>query len=88
MPIGFERGDFGRVAEDPLPEVGRALSLPAIPVTWTRWQTREDERVCPECGPLDGLVWEEHAGPSPPLHNHCRCERVFAFVEWRARGAE
>ena len=57
------------------------------PVVWTRWETQEDERVCPECGPLDGLVWEEGAGVMPPLHVNCRCERVYAWTEWRTREA-
>ncbi len=56
------------------------------PVVWTRWATREDERVCPECGPLDGLAWPADEGPSPPLHNNCRCARQFAFVELSTRG--
>ena len=55
------------------------------PIVWTRWVTQSDERVCPECGPLDGLVWQEDAGPTPPLHVNCRCERVFAFTEWSTR---
>lgn len=57
------------------------------PVAWTRWFTVEDERVCPECGPLDGEVWPEGDGPSPPLHVNCRCERRHAFTEWRVRPA-
>src|SRR5688572_15224601 len=50
-----------------------------VPVVWTRWQTRADERVCPECGPLDWLVWEDGDGPRPPLHVNCRCTRIYAF---------
>ena len=56
-----------------------------IPEVWTRWATVEDERVCPECGPLDGLVWPVDAGPTPPLHVNCRCRRVYAFTQWRVR---
>ncbi|MGH2533192.1 MAG: phage minor head protein [Thermomicrobiales bacterium] len=55
------------------------------PILYTRWVTARDERVCPECGPLDGLVWETDAGPAPPLHVNCRCQRVFAYAEWRLR---
>ena len=55
------------------------------PVVWTRWITRADERVCPECGPLDGQLWEDGSGPRPPLHVDCRCGRVHAFTEWRTR---
>ena len=56
-----------------------------VPEVWTRWATREDERVCPECGPLDGLVWPDGEGPAPPLHVNCRCARVHAFTRWRVR---
>jgi hypothetical protein len=55
------------------------------PVVVTRWVTVPDERVCPECGPLDGLVWEQGSGPEPPLHVNCRCARVYAWTEWRVR---
>lgn len=62
----------------------RGEQAEAVPVIWTRWQTAADERVCPECGPLDGLAWPETEGAQPPLHINCRCARRFAFVEWRA----
>jgi hypothetical protein len=55
------------------------------PVVYTRWVTMADERVCPECGPLDGLVWQTGDGPSSPLHVNCRCQRVFAYTEWQWR---
>jgi len=57
------------------------------PVVWTRWHTRDDERVCPECGPLDGATWTDGDGPVPPLHVNCRCFRLHAFTEWRVRPA-
>ena len=37
------------------------------------WQTREDERVCDECGPLEGLTREQVEDEEPPLHPRCRC---------------
>lgn len=55
------------------------------PVAYERWQTGADERVCPECGPLQGAVWPVGDGAVPPLHVNCRCTRVHAFVEWRTR---
>jgi hypothetical protein len=55
------------------------------PVVHERWQTGADERVCPECGPLEGATWLEGEGIVPPLHVNCRCTRVHAFVEWRTR---
>jgi hypothetical protein len=91
MPIGFDSGGAG-AEPPPATPIGDGTdpiswpdveAVPLIPVVWTRWQTAEDERVCPECGPLDGLVWEEGDGPSPPLHGNCRCSRVFAFTEYR-----
>lgn len=37
-----------------------------------RWQTLEDDRVCPECLALNGQVFDfEDSGP--PLHPRCRC---------------
>lgn len=92
MPIGFDFGGGGGVLpaepsgdiEDIFtwPEIEAA---PLIPIVWTRWQTVLDERVCPECGPLDGYAWEEGDGPAPPLHVNCRCVRVYSFTEWRRR---
>jgi hypothetical protein len=41
------------------------------------WNTSRDEKVCPLCGPLDGLPereWAAHRVSSgPPLHPNCRC---------------
>lgn len=55
------------------------------PVRFERWETGTDERVCPECAPLGGRVFEEGEGPVPPLHVNCRCRRARAFTEWRTR---
>lgn len=50
------------------------------------WRTASDERVCPECGPLDGRTWDAGAGgPQPPLHGNCRCWRGVIRTEWRTR---
>ena len=49
------------------------------------WVTQADGRVCPLCGPLDGMRWEGDDGPWPPLHVGCRCERRLVAVEWRTR---
>lgn len=74
--------------------VGRAVEIAhwvleqvaiVCPVMHERWQTGADERVCPECGPLQGVVWPAGEGAVPPLHVNCRCMRVHAFVEWRTR---
>lgn len=47
-------------------------------ITQRQWQTAADERVCPICGPLQGVVVgmdEPFPGdlPGPPAHPHCRC---------------
>lgn len=90
MPIGWERADGGEVAPPGVtPEAVAELATDPRDLTgevWTRWRTAEDERVCPECGPLDGVAWPAGTGPEPPLHNGCRCERLFAYVEWGTRG--
>jgi hypothetical protein len=93
MPIGFDGGGAGPEPVPPEP-VGDGTdtitwpeveAIPLIPIVWTSWHTTEDERVCPECGPLDGLTWEATDGPMPPLHVNCRCTRVYAFTEYRVR---
>ena len=94
MPMGLEAGDFGGPAREaepvglsPAERVAEgARDFEAAATVWTRWRTAEDERVCPECGPLDGLAWPDGDGPTPPLHNHCRCARELAFVELSSRG--
>ena len=55
------------------------------PVYFERWHTAADERLCPECAPLAGMVWERGAGIHPPLHINCRCGRDLAWTEWRVR---
>ena len=42
------------------------------------WRTARDERVCPVCGPLDGVIVgleEKFPGglAGPPAHPRCRC---------------
>jgi len=38
------------------------------------WVTREDERVCPICGPLEGRVYRKGQFMAPlPAHANCRC---------------
>jgi len=40
-----------------------------------RWQSMQDNRECPGCRFLDGLVFPAGEGPRPPLHAGCRCFR-------------
>jgi SPP1 gp7 family putative phage head morphogenesis protein len=46
-------------------------------VSQVEWVTVNDERVCPQCGPLDGtraaLGGTFDGGGTPPLHPGCRC---------------
>ncbi|MDP2361618.1 MAG: minor capsid protein [bacterium] len=37
------------------------------------WLTAGDERMCPECEPLDGKEYPLTSLPSQPLHPACRC---------------
>lgn len=46
------------------------------------WVTRDDDRVCPVCAPLDmtpEAIWRTVAPAGPPAHPNCRCHlrRVF-----------
>ena len=47
------------------------------------WQTMEDERVCDECGPLDGLTREQIEDEEPPIHPRCRCFWRIMPKTWR-----
>lgn len=49
----------------------------------TTWRTAADAKVCPICGPLDGLtrvVWERFIGQGPPAHPNCRCWLDYSWV--------
>ena len=36
----------------------------------------DDERVCPECGDLDGQIFEIDSAPAVPVHPLCRCTLI------------
>ena len=40
------------------------------------WLTARDERVCPECAPLNGTVYPLSSYYRPPKHPQCRCTVV------------
>lgn len=42
-------------------------------VTAYTWQTSNDERVCPVCGPRQGKRYDIDSGEMPPAHPRCRC---------------
>lgn len=37
------------------------------------WLTAEDEKVCEECGPMDGKSFDIDSTPDCPAHPNCRC---------------
>lgn len=44
------------------------------------WQTEEDGRVCPLCGPLNGKPAQDWIGQfpqGPPAHVNCRCWLIY-----------
>jgi hypothetical protein len=46
------------------------------------WQTANDERVCPICGPKHGKPITD--GQYPPAHPNCRCWVTYEFPEVQA----
>lgn len=46
------------------------------------WRTAVDDRVCPICGPLEGLreVSGTWGGYRPPAHPNCRCDIAYELV--------
>lgn len=49
---------------------------------WYYFRTADDERVCPECGPLDNAAINgSWSWLFPPLHTNCRCWLEFWFCE-------
>jgi SPP1 gp7 family putative phage head morphogenesis protein len=56
-------------------EVQQLLNESGVQMTRI-WHTKNDERVCPICGPLDGTpeaVWSQEFPDGPPAHPRCRC---------------
>lgn len=46
------------------------------------WFTREDDRVCPRCGPLHAAkrsTWQLQYPAGPPAHPNCRCYIEYEF---------
>lgn len=78
LPGGRDDG-AGRIESDPPRlEIFIAYSLDII-------RTAEDERVCPICAPLDGLVIDSRMDPWPPFHGNCRCSRHHFMDVWQTR---
>lgn len=56
------------------------------PGTRKVWLTAEDEKVCPECGKMNGesVLWNEpfsNGSLYPPAHPNCRCHHKIDFVD-------
>ncbi len=56
--------------------------MPWFMIAMERWETRADERVCGQCGPKHGQLYEQGKGPQPPLHYGCRCRRVYSHIKY------
>lgn len=55
----------------------RKTIFKSLGATKYRYYTQRDERVCEECGPMNGLVFPmsayEIGVTAPPIHPNCRC---------------
>ena len=52
--------------------------------TGKKWKTAQDEKVCPICEPMDGVVvplFEPFEVPGPPAHPICRCDIELVDLE-------
>lgn len=81
------RGAWHQVGQITIERV-RTVVEALDPVRHEVWLTQSDERTCPVCGQLNGKMWREGEGFSPPVHDHCRCERVYHHTEFRSRFVE
>ncbi|MCO5219558.1 MAG: phage head morphogenesis protein [Thermomicrobiales bacterium] len=71
---------------EPWREIGERVRVEVErlePVVFEIWQTAADERTCPICGQLNGDIWKAGEGFSPPIHDHCRCQRVYHHTDFR-----
>lgn len=50
-----------------------------IGVQKVKWVTERDERVCEDCRPLDGQIFDIDEAPEKP-HYRCRCEKIPVTV--------
>ena len=72
----------GQIAQFALNAVDRARmqAFRDAGVTRVMWHTEADERVCHECAPLDGRIFDIDAVPRKP-HPRCRCWLTPVFDE-------
>lgn len=72
--FGEERADLIAVTETTRAlTAGTLASWAAAGVERYRFNTAGDERVCPQCGPLEGNTYRVGRGPEPPIHPRYRC---------------
>lgn len=58
---------------------GRIKFHRQVGVQKLEWMTMADERTCPQCGPLDGKVFDAGKFPAQPLHPQCRYSSIVAW---------
>lgn len=57
----------------------------SIPHRFEAWSTNYSLGTCPICANLDGAIWEEGTGDTPPAHPNCRCSRIYHHTEYEIR---
>jgi len=55
---------------------GQRKFYDTVGVRKLEWLTMDDERMCPECGALNGKTYPADKFPNQPLHPACRCGNV------------
>lgn len=50
-------------------------------LVYEQWWTYETEYSCRECVALNRRIFLAGSGPQLPLHQGCRCQRVFDHME-------
>jgi SPP1 gp7 family putative phage head morphogenesis protein len=72
-----------RAAAEGTNELQRLFSADGIQMIRV-WHTRNDELVCPICGPLNGQpesVWSVQFPAGPPAHPNCRCSIGLSILD-------
>lgn len=81
----WDRGLYARLEMIARTEIMRASNngtmeiYQANPDVLSGWQfiTAQDDRVCPECAPLDGQIFDlNDTANQPPIHPNCRCDSM------------
>ena len=59
--------------------MGRQKFHEQVGVQKLEWLAADDERMCPQCGGLDGKTFHSDKFPQQPVHPMCRCTSVVAW---------